>query len=68
MDADALARTVHECFDMVEPEKIDRIYNRWEYVLELIIQGGGTNDLVESNRGLMKSLDTLPNVCRLYGQ
>jgi hypothetical protein len=68
MDTDALARTVHECFDKVEPEKIDRIYNRWEYVLDLIIKGGGTNDLVESNRGLMKSLDTLPNVRRLYSR
>jgi hypothetical protein len=66
MDTDALARTVNECFDMVESEKIDRIYDRWEYVLDLIIQGGGTNDLVESNRGLTKSLDTLPNVRRLY--
>jgi hypothetical protein len=50
----------------VNRDKISWIYDRWEYVLELIVQGGGTNDLVESNRGLKKSLEGLPDVTRFY--
>ncbi len=60
MDANALSRSVHDAFTMVDQGKIERIYRRWEYVLDLIIKGDGTNDLVEMNRGLSKSLDDLP--------
>jgi hypothetical protein len=66
MDADSLARTVIDAFRLVDRDKISRIYDRWEYVLELIVQGEGTNDLVESNRGLRKSLEGLPDVSRFY--
>jgi hypothetical protein len=66
MDADALAQTVVEAFRLVDRDKISRIYDRWEHVLELIVQGGGTNDLVESNRGLRKSLKGLLDVSRFY--
>jgi hypothetical protein len=42
------------------PDKIENIYKRWEHVLDLIIEGRGTNELVEQNCGLTKSLDDLP--------
>ncbi len=66
MDAEALSHTVHEAFQMIDLDKIERIYKRWEYVLDLIIKGEGTNDLVEMNRGLTKSLDVLPSVSEKY--
>lgn len=62
MDPDVLAETVYEAFSLLDPVKIERVYQRWEYVLDLIIKGEGTNDLVEKNRGLTKSLDLLPCV------
>jgi hypothetical protein len=66
MEADALARSVRDVFHSIGSDKILRIYERWEYVLELIIRGEGTNDLVEMNRGLTKSLANLPDVARYY--
>lgn len=60
MSTEALSRTVRDAFEMIGSSKVENIYNRWEYVLELIIRGEGRNDLVESNRGLTKSLDVLP--------
>jgi hypothetical protein len=65
MDTEALSRTVRDAFEQMDATKIDNIYNRWEYVLDLIIRGGGSNDLVERNRGLTKSLDVLP-VLQVY--
>jgi hypothetical protein len=56
MEVDALARTVRDTFFLVDSEKIDSIFKRWELVLTLIIKGNGTNDLVETRRGLTKSL------------
>jgi hypothetical protein len=46
-------------FDIQCPDKIENIY-KGEHVLDLIIEGRGTNELVEQNRGLTKSLDDLP--------
>jgi hypothetical protein len=66
MDADALSRTVFEAFDLIDPGKIEHIYSKWEYVLDLIVKGEGTNDLVKMNRGLSKSLDDLPDISRFY--
>jgi hypothetical protein len=62
MDTDALARTVRDAFEQMDSNKVENIYERWEYVLDLIIHGKGRNDFVEKNRGLTKSLDVLPNV------
>jgi hypothetical protein len=63
MDVDTLTQMVVEAFRLVDCDKISQIYDRWEYVLELIVvQGDGTNDLVESNRGLRKSLEGVPDV------
>jgi hypothetical protein len=66
MDTEALSRSVFDAFELVDEKKIERIYKRWEYVLDLIIKGEGTNDLVEMNRGLTKSLCDLPNVKTKY--
>jgi hypothetical protein len=63
MDPDSLSRSVRDAwFGMDTMDKLDRIYKRWEHVLSLIEKGKGTNDLVESDRGLTKSLDSLPNL------
>ncbi len=40
----------------MDGRKLESIYDRWELVLEHMIVGKGTNDLVESRRGLTKSL------------
>jgi hypothetical protein len=66
MDVEALSCTIQEAFRMIDIEKITRIYEQWEYILDLIIKGEGTNDLVEMNCGLMKSLDALPSVSEKY--
>jgi hypothetical protein len=60
MSPDALSRTVRDAFDMMDCSKVNNIYNRWGTVLDLIIRGDGSNDLVERNRGLTKPLDLLP--------
>jgi hypothetical protein len=62
MDTDALARTFRDAFEQMDTNKVDGIYQRWEYVFDLIIHRKGCNDFVEKNRGLTKSLDVLPNV------
>jgi hypothetical protein len=56
MEVDALAQTVCDSFLLVDSNKIASIFKRWELVLTLIIKGNGTNDLVETCRGLTKSL------------
>jgi hypothetical protein len=56
MESEALARSVRDAFLLVDNDKIASIFKRWELVLTLIIKGEGTNDLVESRRGLTKSL------------
>jgi hypothetical protein len=56
MEAGALSRTVRDAFLLVDKSKLKSIYDHWELVLELMIVGKGTNDLVESRRGLTKSL------------
>jgi hypothetical protein len=66
MEADALSRLVRDVFHSIGGDKILHIYKRLEYVLELIIRGEGTNELVEMNRGLTKSLADLPDVARYY--
>ena len=39
-----------------------RVHERWKLVLDLIVVGNGTNNLVESHRGLKAKLDDLPEV------
>ncbi len=64
MEVDALARTVRNAFLLVEPEKISKIFKRWQLVLTLIIKGNGTNNLVESKRCLTKSLAMVDDLDR----
>ena len=56
MDGNELAKTVIEAWETFDTTKLTRIANRWIKVLDLIIKGGGTNDLVEKERGLTTSL------------
>lgn len=65
MEKNALARSVREAFNLIDGFRVlGNIAQRWEIVMDLIIKGNGTNDLVEMNRGLKKSLvdQQLPNV------
>lgn len=56
MEVEALSRSVRNAFLLVDSDTIQNIFERWNLVLDLIIQGKGTNDLVETRRGLTKSL------------
>ena len=68
MDPESLSRSVRDAwFGMDSMDKLGRIYKRWEHVLSLIVKGKGTNDLVEMDRGLTKSLDSLPNLPVVVG-
>jgi hypothetical protein len=66
MDPDALARTVRQAFLLVEAGTVTSIFKRWELVLELIISGGGSNEFVESRRGLTKSLVSVNDLDGYY--
>jgi hypothetical protein len=57
---DALCKTVYHAFNSLESRKLGSIGKRWERVLDLIILGKGSNDLVELCRGLTASLADLP--------
>jgi hypothetical protein len=48
---DALARTVFEAWEELDEVKLTNVYNRWKFVLELIIEDNGGNEKVESKRG-----------------
>ena len=52
MNEDALADTVEEAFLAFDGyTKLAAIARRWELVLDLILDDGGGNDLVETKRG-----------------
>ena len=65
MNEDALAASVMQAFDEFDGyTKLEAIAKRWELVLDLIQEGKGGNELVETNRGtLTKTLrgKRLPN-------
>ena len=56
MNADVLADTVLEAWNLFDSQKLTNISMRWEKVLHLIIKGTGSNDLVEQERGLKSTL------------
>jgi hypothetical protein len=61
MKADALSKSVEKAFKNFDgAKKLKKIADRWKLVLDLIIAGNGTNELVEKCRGLKTSLDDLP--------
>lgn len=51
MKPDALASSVEKAWENVEVKKLVNIKERWKKVLDLIVLGGGSNDLVETHRG-----------------
>ena len=65
-DVEALARSVEDAWLTFDDSgaKMGRIAERWYKVLDLIILGQGSNELVEKNRGLTSSLHTLPKNIR----
>ena len=52
MQADVLSESVEEAWATFDSIKMTKVATRWVKVLRLIIKGNGTNDLVESERGL----------------
>jgi hypothetical protein len=50
------------CFFSIHSSKLVNIAQRWKRVLDLIIVGKGSNDLVEKCHGLTSSLANLPNL------
>jgi hypothetical protein len=59
---DTLCKTVYNAFDTLESIKLENIASRWKRVLDLIIIGKGSNDLVEQCRGITSSLADLPDL------
>jgi hypothetical protein len=47
IDTNVLAETVYEAFSLIDPMKIEWVYQNLDYMLDLIIKGEGTNDLVK---------------------
>jgi hypothetical protein len=62
MEVEALFKSVRNAFLLVDSNTIQNIFERWNLVLDLIIQGKGTNDLVKTRRGLTKSLLRFANL------
>ena len=64
MNKDILAQTVEQCWNDVDMGEavLHKIHERWKTVLELIVQGKGTNNLVEKHRNLKSKLLDLPQV------
>jgi hypothetical protein len=59
---DMLCKTVYNAFETLESGKLENITSCWKHVLDLIIIGKGSNDLVEQCCGIMLSLTDLPNL------
>ena len=64
MHRDVLAASVETAFwsRAVHTSILKNVHDRWKLVLELIIAGKGSNDLVEKHRGLKSKLHDLPDV------
>ena len=61
MESNALAHSVQSTFIAFNPQSIQKVWDCWKSVLDLIISGNGTNDLVELHHGkLTSSLNYLP--------
>ena len=69
MESNVLAHSVWSTFIAFHPQSIQKVWDHWKTVLDLIICGNGTNDLVELHcRKLTSSLDYLPvmiDVCKM---
>ena len=57
MVPDVLAATVERAFDGFNHVILNKVSERWKLVLDLIISGRGSNDLVEKHHGLKAKLE-----------
>ena len=64
MNKDVLADTVEKCWNDVDMNEqiLKKVHQRWKLVLELILKGKGTNNLVERHRGIKSKLLDMPDV------
>ena len=64
MNKDVLAATVEKCWNDIDMNEdiLTKVHKRWKLVLELIVQGIGSNNLVEKHRGLKLKLLDMPQV------
>lgn len=62
MNKDVLANTVEKCWNDVDMNEtiLKKVHKRWKLVLELIVQGKGSNNLVEKHWGLKAKLLDMP--------
>ena len=58
----ALAESVYEAYAKINSNVVKKAHEQWKLVLKLIIAGRGSNNLVESSRGLKVNLANLPSV------
>ena len=65
MRNDVLANSVEQAFEQLDHVKLNKIYDRWLKVLDLIGKSAGGNELVETCRGAQKVEDVSP--FNLYG-
>ena len=56
MNSHELSKSVMSSFAEISDHILTRVYDRWRLVMHLIISGKGTNEVVESHRGLKKPL------------
>ena len=62
MKPDVLSRSAVDAYKEIDAVVLDKVHERWKVVLELILAGKGSNNLVESHRGLKSNLADLPSV------
>ena len=62
MQADVLADSVEKAWDVLSSSVLTKVHERWKLVLNLILAGKGSNDLVEKHRGIKAKLDDMPSV------
>ena len=54
VNRDLLAETVYEAFGSMEESVLRNVYQRWLTVLDLVIEGEGSNDMVDQNRRMLR--------------
>ena len=54
VNRELLVETVYEAFGSMEESVLCNVYQWWLTVLDLVIEGEGSNDMVEQNRGKLR--------------
>ena len=62
MQNDVLAESMQEAFDEISKKILEKVHDWWKLMLKLIVQGKGSNNLVEAHHGLKDNLADLPTV------